>query len=73
METLSESGTVALPEDAMQAVGLHPGSRVRLSVENGRIILQPFEEDDLDSLAGSLPALRGAVEELSLERSQHRW
>ena len=40
---------------------------------NGNLSSQSSPEDDLDALAGSLPALRGAVEELSRERSQHRW
>ena len=46
---------------------------IRLRAEDDEFILRPFEEDDLDTLAGSLPVLRGAVEELQRERQQDLW
>jgi len=62
--TLASPETLPLSAEAQAALGLHAGSRISVTIEEGRVILQPLEEDDLDQLAGSLSSTPGMAEEL---------
>ncbi|WP_213806981.1 AbrB/MazE/SpoVT family DNA-binding domain-containing protein [Granulicella sp. dw_53] len=70
---LSQTGDLPLPAEAQTTLGLHPGSRLAVSVEDGRIVLQPVSMDDLDELCGIFSTNPGSSEELQQERRKDRW
>jgi hypothetical protein len=70
---LDSPETLPLSAEAQSALGLHAGSRISVTIEQGRVILQPLEEDDLDQLAGSLSSSPGMAEELQQDRRQEKW
>ena len=70
---LSSPETLPLSAEAQAALGLHAGSRISVTIEQGRVILQPLEEDDLDQLAGSLSSSPGMTEELQQDRRLEKW
>ncbi|MEM2186167.1 MAG: AbrB/MazE/SpoVT family DNA-binding domain-containing protein [Thermofilaceae archaeon] len=49
-------GVIKLPAEARRALGLIEGKLLLLTVEGGRIILEPFEEvDPVEKYSSSLP------------------
>jgi bifunctional DNA-binding transcriptional regulator/antitoxin component of YhaV-PrlF toxin-antitoxin module len=68
--TLTSPETMPLSPEAQSALGLRAGSRIAVTIEQGRVILQPLEEDDLDQLAGSLSSTPSMADELQQERAQ---
>ena len=71
--SLTSDGLLALPADAQSALGLHPGSRLAITFEADRIILQPVDSDELDELCGILAGGPDLVEELQRERRKDNW
>jgi hypothetical protein len=70
---LDSPETLPLSAEAQSALGLRAGSRISVTIEQGRVILQPLEEDDLDQLAGSLSSSPGMAEELQQDRRREKW
>ncbi len=55
--TITSKGQITLPAQARRELGLHPGQRVAVHVENGRLIIDPPQSiDDVRAL------LRAAAE-----------
>jgi bifunctional DNA-binding transcriptional regulator/antitoxin component of YhaV-PrlF toxin-antitoxin module len=52
--TLTSPETLPLSPEAQSALGLRPGSRIAVTIEHGRVILQPLKEDDLNQLASGM-------------------
>jgi hypothetical protein len=65
--------TLRLSEEAQAALRLHPGSRISITIEEGKVTLQPAEEDDLDDLAGSLASSHSMADELQADRRLDKW
>ena len=42
--TLSKKGQVVIPKNAREELNLSPGTVLRVEVENGRVILEPYKE-----------------------------
>jgi hypothetical protein len=70
---LDSPDRLILSEEAQAALGLRAGSRVSVTIEEGRVILQALEEDDLNQLAGSLSSTPGMAEELRQDRRREPW
>jgi hypothetical protein len=70
---LATPETLPLSAEAQSALGVHAGSRIAVTIEQGRVTLQPLEEDDLEQLAGSLPSSPSMADELQQERRQEKW
>ncbi len=70
---LASPESLPLTVEAQAALGLHAGSRIAVTIEQGRVILQPLEEDDLEQLAGSLSSSPGMADELQQDRRQEKW
>jgi hypothetical protein len=72
--TLTSPETLPLSPEAQSALGLRAGSRIAVTIEQGRVTLQPLEledeEEDLDRLAGSLSSSPSMADELQKERAQ---
>jgi len=67
---LTSPETLPLSREAQDALGLRAGSRVTVTIEEGRVTLQPLEEDDLDQLAGSLSSSPSMADELHADRER---
>ena len=58
--TVSETGEMCIPEQAVHALGLSPGSRVVLFRQEGRIVLMPAPS--VDEMYGMFPGISTEVE-----------
>ncbi len=67
------AGSVPLPAEWLQALGLDEGTKVALILENGRIISQPMLANSLDELRLKFASDRDVVAELQEERRQDKW
>jgi antitoxin PrlF len=50
--TVAERGQITLPKKARDALGLTKGSKLKVEVENGRIILRKDVDDALSRVRG---------------------
>lgn len=50
--TLAERGQVVIPKEARDALGLKPGSRLQLRVEDGRLVIEKRVQLDLSRWVG---------------------
>ena len=68
--TLAERGQIVIPKEARDAMGLKPGSRLQMRLEDGRLVIEKkvqldlarwvgHAEDDGRSSAEALAELRG--------------
>jgi bifunctional DNA-binding transcriptional regulator/antitoxin component of YhaV-PrlF toxin-antitoxin module len=71
--TLSTAGDLRIPDELQQTLGMRPGSRVEILVQDGKLIAQPVPFDDIRSLRGILSSEKNMVEELQQERRQDKW
>jgi AbrB family looped-hinge helix DNA binding protein len=69
--TATVKGQVVIPVALRRRLGIHEGTRLRLRVEDGVIVIQPLTEEYLRRLRGSLPG-KGALETLMKDRSAER-
>jgi AbrB family looped-hinge helix DNA binding protein len=72
METLftmaSSKGQIVIPAALRQKLGIKAGTRLAVTREEGRLILQPVTEDFIDSVMGSCKGEDSLVEVLQRER-----
>ncbi len=67
---LESPDTLRLSQEAQSALGIRAGSRISMTIEEGRVILEPFEEDDLKQFAGSLSSPASIADELTEDRKR---
>ncbi len=70
---LSPNGTLPLPPETQASLGLHAGSRLVISIENGRIVLEPLQTDDLRELRGMFSSTPGLEDDLRKWRDKDKW
>jgi AbrB family looped-hinge helix DNA binding protein len=51
--TLAERGQIVIPKQARDALGIKPGSKLRLRIEEGRILIEKKVQLDLSRWLGS--------------------
>jgi AbrB family looped-hinge helix DNA binding protein len=68
MLTVSTKGQLVIPADVRAELGIQPGSRVALTVENARIILQPVNERLVQRLRGRFAGGPSLSDELQQQR-----
>ncbi|MDP2999465.1 MAG: AbrB/MazE/SpoVT family DNA-binding domain-containing protein [Bryobacterales bacterium] len=64
-------GQVLIPVALRRKYGITKGTRISITEEKGRIVLQPITRDFIHSLMGSLKGT-GALEELMADRRRER-
>jgi len=69
--TADAEGHVAIPAEMRRRLGIKPGSRLRLSEERGRIVVEPVKPRTVDELFGILKG-SGAMKVLIEERQRER-
>ena len=64
-------GQVLIPVALRRKYGIKKGTRISITEEKGRIVLEPITPDFIHSLMGSLKG-SGALEELMADRRRER-
>lgn len=64
-------GQVLIPAPLRRKYGIQKGTRISITEEKGRIILEPITRDYIHSLKGILKGT-GALEELMADRRRER-
>lgn len=72
MVTVTSRGQLVVPARFRRELGIHKGTRVSVTQENGQLILQPVTRQFIRSLRGSLPREPSALEFLLAERKRDR-
>ena len=63
----SSKGQIVIPAALREELGIKAGTRLALTPEEGRLILQPVTEDFIDSVMGSCKGEDSLVEALERE------
>jgi AbrB family looped-hinge helix DNA binding protein len=61
--TLSSKHQVTLPTALVRELGLTPGDKLTLSVEDGTIVLRPRPRSWVDYVSGSMPGYYGRTKD----------
>jgi AbrB family looped-hinge helix DNA binding protein len=71
--TVSTKGQLVIPARMREALGIEPGDRVALTVEDGVILLRPVSERLVDETCGMFAGGRSMSDELQKERRSVKW
>jgi AbrB family looped-hinge helix DNA binding protein len=71
--TVSTKGQLVIPAEMRTRLGIHPGTRVSMTIEDQRIILQPVSEKLVDETLGMLAGGPSLADELQKERRTDKW
>lgn len=71
--TVSTKGQLVIPAEMRTLLGIHPGSRIALTLEQERIVLQPVTDQLVDDTAGMLRGGPLLADELQQERRKEKW
>jgi AbrB family looped-hinge helix DNA binding protein len=71
--TVSTKGQLVIPARIREALGIEPGDRVALTVEDGLILLRPVSERLVEETRGMFAGGRSMAEELQKERRTETW
>jgi AbrB family looped-hinge helix DNA binding protein len=71
--TLGTKGQLVIPSEMRVQLDIKPGTRISVSLEGGRIILQPASDQLVDESMGILKGGPSMTEELLKERRSERW
>jgi AbrB family looped-hinge helix DNA binding protein len=61
--TISSKRQITLPAAFVRELGLEPGDKLSVRLEDGAIVLQPRPRDWLSHVAGSMPGYYGKTKE----------
>jgi len=70
--TVSTKGQLVIPARMRDALGIEPGDRVALTLDNGAIVLRPVTERLVDETCGMFYK-SGMADELQKERRAEKW
>jgi len=73
ISTVSTKGQLVIPAGMRETLGILPGSRVALSLEDGVIVLRPVSERLVDETCGMFRAGPSLADELQQERRADKW
>jgi AbrB family looped-hinge helix DNA binding protein len=71
--TVSTKGQLVIPAEMRESLGIEPGSRIALTLQGPRIILEPVSEKLVDETRGLFaggPSLSAALKK---ERGKDKW
>jgi AbrB family looped-hinge helix DNA binding protein len=71
--TVSTKGQLVIPSQMRDALGIEPGDRVALTLENGAILLRPVTERLVEETRGMFAGGRSMTDELQKERRTEKW
>jgi len=73
LAVINASGDLPLTPELREALGLHVGSPIKITLDGGHLTVQPLLVDTLDELHGLFSSGPGLVEELIEERHRSKW
>ena len=68
--TVGTKGQVVIPIDIRRAIGLEPGQKVDLALEEDRVVMRAIPRDLIAALTGSLRGGRSMLEDLKREHAE---
>jgi AbrB family looped-hinge helix DNA binding protein len=71
--TVGLDGQLELPADVQTALGLHPGSRLEVSVKDRQIVLQPILPDRIAAVRGMFGSGPSLEDDLKEWRASDEW
>jgi AbrB family looped-hinge helix DNA binding protein len=73
--TVSTKGQFVIPSEMRTALGIQPGSRISVTQDGSRIVLEPVSEELVDETCGIFSGKSSLSDELKRERRQRkdRW
>ena len=71
--TVSTKGQLVIPARMREALGIEPGDRVALTLEDGVILLRPVTERLVEETRGMFAGGASMADELQKERRSARW
>lgn len=71
--TVSTKGQLVIPARMRDALGIEPGDRVALTLEDGVILLRPVSERLVEETRGMFASGRSMADELQEERRAEKW
>jgi AbrB family looped-hinge helix DNA binding protein len=72
--TVSTKGQLVIPAEMRTALGIQPGTRIAVTQDGSRIVLEPVSEELVDRTRGMFSGKPSLSEELKRERrKKERW
>jgi bifunctional DNA-binding transcriptional regulator/antitoxin component of YhaV-PrlF toxin-antitoxin module len=71
--TIGTDGQFVLSPEIQAALGIHPGSQVEFTVQDGRLILQPSLQDRIDAIHRRFASEPSLEDELKEWRASKEW
>lgn len=71
--TVSTKGQFVIPADMRERLGIRPGTRIAITLQESRIVLEPVSEKLVDETRGILAGRPLLSRVLRQERSKDKW
>jgi AbrB family looped-hinge helix DNA binding protein len=72
--TVSTKGQFVIPSDIRASLGIRPGTRIAVTQDGARIVLEPVSEELVDKTCGLFSGKPSLSDELKRQRRQKdRW
>jgi AbrB family looped-hinge helix DNA binding protein len=71
--TVSTKGQFVIPAEMRESLGIAPGSRIAVTLQESRIILEPVSEKLVDDTHGMLAGGPSLSKLLKKERAKDKW
>ena len=73
MATVSTKGQFVIPAAMREELGIVPGGRISLTLQDGVIVLRPVSDRLVEETRGMLAGGASMADELQAERRSERW
>jgi len=71
--TVSTKGQFVIPAEMRESLGIRPGTRIVVSLQGSRLILEPVSEKLVDETRGILAGGASLSQLLKKERGKDKW
>jgi len=71
--TVSTKGQLVIPAEIRESLGIEPGTRIAVTLQGTRIILEPVSEKLVDATRGLLAGGPSLAAELKRHRGKDKW
>jgi AbrB family looped-hinge helix DNA binding protein len=71
--TVSTKGQFVIPAEMRESLGIAPGTRIAVTLQESRIILEPVSDKLVDETCGMLAGGPSLSKLLKKERDKDRW